>query len=560
MKAKILIFIAILTSCFSNVNNQKAFASHKTFKEDSIRIFSSPDLYDLTSNWAAEYCKTNKEVKIKIFRTNEKFFGINPKSSNDLYFVSNDYSSTIDQSVWKMIVGVDAFVPIINSNSPLVDEINMKGMSSDRMVQLFKGPSKRNWGTLLGNKLDYPVNFYTITSVTFKSGQANFLKIKPEMIIGINVENETEMISAIQKDPYSIGFCKLSSILDDNGKTIIQGLKLLPIDKNGNGKIDFNEKIYDDLSTFLRGVWIGKYPQELCKNIYSISNAKPTNDRAVAFLAWVITDGQQYLNTNGFGDIAFFQRQANISNLLDKEVAVKTTSSYSILPIAIILLLVLIVLFFTVDFIVQRYRFNKTVVVDATIETTSFIDEKSISILDGLYFDKSHTWAFLEKNGAVSIGIDDFLQHVTGPITRIKMKNIGEEIKKGEPFLTIIQEGKQLTIKAPISGKIKDHNNKLLIDSSLLNASPYSEGWIYMIEPTNWLRDTQFLIIAQGYREWIKMELLHLKDFLAIALRANYPEAQIVLQDGGEIKEGILKDLKPEVWEDFQTHFLDCSK
>jgi hypothetical protein len=82
-----------------------------------------------------------------------------------------------------------------------------------------------------------------------------------------------------------------------------------------------------------------------------------------------------------------------------------------------------------------------------------------------------------------------------------------------------------------------------------------------MIEPKNWARDTQFLIMAQGYKEWLKMEFLHLRDFLAVTLRSNYDSsAQIVLQDGGEIKNGILKDLKPEVWEDFQTHFLDNSK
>jgi len=137
------------------------------------------------------------------------------------------------------------------------------------------------------------------------------------------------------------------------------------------------------------------------------------------------------------------------------------------------------------------------------------------------------------------------------------MKEPGEKIKKGEPFLTIIQDGKQLNLKAPISGTIKSQNKKLISNASLINQSPYNEGWIYTIEPTNWLRDTQFLIFANGYREWLKMEFLHIKDFLAIAIRTSPTE--LVLQDGGEIKDGILKDLKPEIWEDFQTHFIDNS-
>ena len=137
------------------------------------------------------------------------------------------------------------------------------------------------------------------------------------------------------------------------------------------------------------------------------------------------------------------------------------------------------------------------------------------------------------------------------------MKEPGEKVKKGEAFLTIIQDGKQLNLKSPVSGTIKSQNKNLISNSALINQSPYSEGWIYTIEPSNWMRDTQFLIFANGYKEWIKMEFLHLKDFLAVALRAN--NAEVVLQDGGEIKNGILKDLKPEIWEDFQTHFLDSS-
>ena len=40
-----------------------------------------------------------------------------------------------------------------------------------------------------------------------------------------------------------------------------ENLRLLPLDKNGNGQIDFNEMIYEDLNAFTRGVWIGKYPR-----------------------------------------------------------------------------------------------------------------------------------------------------------------------------------------------------------------------------------------------------------------------------------------------------------
>jgi len=44
------------------------------------------------------------------------------------------------------------------------------------------------------------------------------------------------------------------------------------------------------------------------------------------------------------------------------------------------------------------------------------LNENSILAPGGLFYDKTHTWAFMEENGQVKIGINDFLQHVTGVI------------------------------------------------------------------------------------------------------------------------------------------------
>ena len=46
----------------------------------------------------------------------------------------------------------------------------------------------------------------------------------------------------------------------------------MPIDKNGNGKIDDFENVYCDLQTFMRKAWIGQFPKELTGNIYSIAS------------------------------------------------------------------------------------------------------------------------------------------------------------------------------------------------------------------------------------------------------------------------------------------------
>jgi len=189
------------------------------------------------------------------------------------------------------------------------------------------------------------------------------------------------------------------------------------------------------------------------------------------------------------------------------------------------------------------------------------LDENAITVPGGIYFDKTHTWVFMEQDGVAKVGIDDFLQHITGTITRVKMKNPGEKVKKGEQIVSLIQNGKQLNLYSPVSGIIKERNNILDTSSSIINSSPYNEGWIYKIEPTNWLRENQLLFMAEKQKRFIKNEISRLKEFLSVTLNTgNENYARIILQDGGELHDGTLSNLGPEVWEDFQTKFIDPSR
>ena len=188
---------------------------------------------------------------------------------------------------------------------------------------------------------------------------------------------------------------------------------------------------------------------------------------------------------------------------------------------------------------------------------TKVFNERILSFPGDLYFDKSHTWVSKEKDGRVKIGIDDFLQHVTGDYTRLKMKNPEELVVRNEPVLTLLQKGKKISIKAPISGKIKEFNNDLLAFPSIINNSPYSWGWIYIIEPTNWLSEIELLSVAKSYKAWIKKEISRLKDFIA---RVNLNDAvseEVIYQEGGELTDNVLEEFGKDVWEDFQKEFLD---
>jgi len=532
--------------------------------EGSINVFTSPDLYPLAMQWTGEFVRLNPKLKINVIKSADNNVADLLSKGDGIGFIADEsFASLNNQPGWNMVVGRDVIVPIMNVANPFRDEIYKKGITSAGLAQILEKSGEPGWGTLVGNPQnipEIPLHYYILDNPAIESGVEKFLNTNQISIGVIKSASSEEMISAIQKDPNALGFCKLFQIMDLNRQNLAGNIQIVPIDKNGNGKIDYMENIYENLQSFSRGVWIGKYPKELSGNIYSVSSKKPKNETELAFLKWVLTDGQQYLNTNGYSDLVSIEVKSQLAKISEPEIytAAPTNELYALLKMGLIVLFGFLVIAFAWDFLNRHIRNKKGVVKPETTGFVSLFDENSVIIPKGLYFDKTHTWAYMKKDGNVKIGIDDFLQHITGPVTRIEMKNSGEKVKKGERLLTIIQKGKQLNIYSPISGTIKAQNESLISNSSLLNSAPYEGGWVYTIEPTNWLLEIQFLTMAEKYKAWITDEFSRLKDFFATVVKTDSPEyALIVLQDGGALKDNVLADLGPEVWEEFQTKFID---
>ena len=562
MKKTTLLIIALILICSGNMGRKEAVANDNT-NNATIRIASTPDLYKLADTWSSEYGRLNPGINIEVIQVTETGIpGIFHDGTN-IGFVSSQYFRALDaQSIWQVVVGRDVIVPVINSNNPLLDQINEQGISAEAFAQLIINPDRHDWGTLFNDGQDVPVHYYMVNDESIKSGMLNFLKIDQTAIHGNMLENKQEMISAIQNDPYAVGFLKITDIIDLNDQIIVDNIQLLPIDKNGNGRIDYFEDIYNDLHAFIRGVWIGKYPKALCSNIYTVSSSKPVSETEVAFLKWVLTDGQKYLISNGYTDLVFGERQMKLDKLRNDKIFVENSNDrYATQKIILFIIIGIVVLGFIVRGVIRYRRQKNEAVLNNISPSSSAFNENSVEIPNGLYFDKSHTWAFMEKDGIVKVGIDDFLQHATGPITRTIMKNPGDKIKKGEQIMTLVQSGKHLNICAPISGTIKDINESLVTDPSMINSSPYAEGWVYMIEPSNWIREVEFLKMAGSYKQWLLNEFSRLKDFIAVSVKSDSPaSAHLVLQEGGELKDNILQNFGPELWEDFQKHFIDTSQ
>ena len=187
-----------------------------------------------------------------------------------------------------------------------------------------------------------------------------------------------------------------------------------------------------------------------------------------------------------------------------------------------------------------------------------FLSTRSLSIPQGLFFSKFHTWTHLERSGVASVGLDDFLLHLTGPVQFNPVKQTGERIKKGEILASVIRDGKKLEIFSPISGEIVEENPLLHKDSDQLNLDPCRKGWIFKIKPVSWIAETKSYYLAEKATTWSAQEMDRFKGWLATS-SAKYDtfNSGIVLQDGGELVEMPLAGLPAELWQDFQESFLN---
>jgi glycine cleavage system H lipoate-binding protein/ABC-type phosphate transport system substrate-binding protein len=546
---------------FSTNINASSSLYNETIK-DSICVWTSPEMYDIASTWGSAYERNNPETKIKVSSMPANRVASMVAESGNIGLTTKNYISNKDyKKLWKMPVGRDIIVPVMNSQNPFLESILKAGVSQVEFASLFANKGKQTWGHLLNNDQPNPVNLYCYSKESNKPYLIDFLQTDINLIATKEISEIDEMLSKIQNDKYSLGFCRLVDVIDVNNQELKEGISLIPIDINENNKVDFFENIYKNPNTLERGVWIGKYPKGLFSNLYVIAGNQPTKSNEQAFLEWIITDGQQYLLNNGYSELIPSERQgkvqglyANPSTLNEVQQPTRSKATFFVIAFAIMGAFIAFVLFMLAK------KDNPDLEVE-NISKSKVFSESTVLAPGGLFFDKSHTWAFMEMDGNVKVGIADFLQRITGQITSVKMKNPGDYIKKGDPFLTLIQHGKQLSINSPISGKIKEVNDKLNTNSTAINASPYSEGWVYLIESPSWLKEIKTYFMGETYKIWLNSEFARLKNFFSSFLKQEVTnQFQQVIQDGGELNDGVMESFGPVIWEEFQIRFMNREK
>ncbi len=102
----------------------------------------------------------------------------------------------------------------------------------------------------------------------------------------------------------------------------------------------------------------------------------------------------------------------------------------------------------------------------------------------GKKFTKEHEW--VEKSDqSIIVGITEFAQDQLGDIVSIELPKVSSSFKQNDVMVIIDSVKASSDIYCPVDGEIIEINEKLLEHPELINQSPYEEGWIVKIKPSN---------------------------------------------------------------------------
>lgn len=118
-----------------------------------------------------------------------------------------------------------------------------------------------------------------------------------------------------------------------------------------------------------------------------------------------------------------------------------------------------------------------------------------------LRYTKEHEWIYLEKDDIAVIGITDFAQSELGDIVFVDLKDVGTTLSANDIFGTVEAVKTVSDLFLPVAGEIVEHNAALK-DASLVNKSPYKDGWMIKLKVAN-PADVAKLMSAAEYRAHI---------------------------------------------------------
>lgn len=99
-------------------------------------------------------------------------------------------------------------------------------------------------------------------------------------------------------------------------------------------------------------------------------------------------------------------------------------------------------------------------------------------------YSESHEW-FLQEGDTVTIGITKHAADELTDITYVEMNPVGSEVAAGGSLGEVESVKTTAEVLSVVGGTVREVNESLSGDPSILNEDPYQAGWLVKLEVTD---------------------------------------------------------------------------
>jgi len=300
------IILGIAFSCNSPKPPSMDSAAPENVPENlkgSFSISGAYALYPLVNHLAEQFMAVHPDVKIEVTRVSSGE-GLADLLSGNCHLAMISRALTDEETtagIWVIPLAKDGVAPVVNQRNPNIQKILDQGISPDEFMQVFTSGKQMTWGEILASDSKDKISVLTREEGAGASDVwASFLYKKASDLKGRIVEGDEEMIRRIQEDPLALGFCNFSYAFDVASGERKEDIQIVPCDLDFDDKIDRVEVPFRTLEEGHRSLWLGFYPDLLCRELTIGSMGKPSDPVIVEFLRYALGDGQAEVKKSGY--------------------------------------------------------------------------------------------------------------------------------------------------------------------------------------------------------------------------------------------------------------------
>ncbi len=257
-----------------------------------IRITGTRLVHPIFRKWIAEYTKTHPEISILVD-------GRIPADSADLLIASH-ILRTADLKPGQGSVVLNRYLqlPVVNSARRDAAAMQSKGFTEADFRRIYFGEESRPEL----HPENYPFVVYkrekpACASIAF----ANHFGGEQKDIAGKGIGgDDRDLLEAVIKDTNGISYNNLGFLYDLGTRKPMDGIAIIPLDLNANGRVDPSENIYGSLDQVIAFAEKSHNHQLPIENVHVIFSRANPNRELARFLQWILTEGQQYDHAFGF--------------------------------------------------------------------------------------------------------------------------------------------------------------------------------------------------------------------------------------------------------------------